>query len=190
MSATFNAHGIDVFLQPGDWHVGDRGTRIRTILGSCVSVVLWHPERNVGGMCHFMLPNRPVPSGSELDGKYGDEAMTLLLRDLQRTGAHPSDCQAKVFGGANMFPGESASTGIQVGLRNVKAAHSILRTHNLRCVTEHTSGIGHRNLIFDVASGCVWVKQMNPHAIRRLGGDPAPAIAAAAMRPEMACCHA
>jgi hypothetical protein len=34
---------IDIFLMPGDVFVGDEQYRVRTLLGSCVSVTLWHP---------------------------------------------------------------------------------------------------------------------------------------------------
>ena len=173
MLRDLNTQAIDIFLQPGEWHVGDRGTRIRTILGSCVSLVLWHPQRSIGGMCHYMLPSRPDGTAKELDGRYADEAMELMLRDLHRTGTRVADYQAKIFGGANMFPGKIASTGIQIGVRNIQAAHHIVHSRNLNCVTEHTAGVGHRNLIFDVATGCVWVKQLNPATIERLNGAPA-----------------
>ena len=43
---------IEIFLQPGELWFGDEQTRIRTILGSCVAVTLWHPGRRIGGMCH------------------------------------------------------------------------------------------------------------------------------------------
>ncbi len=63
-----NPAPIDVFLQPGDVYFGDRHTRLRTILGSCVSITLWHPQRLLGGMCHFILPARPA--AGTLDGPH------------------------------------------------------------------------------------------------------------------------
>ena len=61
----------EVFLNPGDFHFAGGHTRIRTLLGSCVSIALWHPERKLGGMCHFILPERGQPAaGQELDGRY------------------------------------------------------------------------------------------------------------------------
>ena len=50
---------LEIFIRPGEFYFGDGNTRIRTILGSCVAVTLWHPERHIGGMCHYMLPRRP-----------------------------------------------------------------------------------------------------------------------------------
>jgi chemotaxis protein CheD len=42
-----------------------RAFSIRTVLGSCVSITLWHPVKRVGGMCHFLLPTRGVPVSEE-----------------------------------------------------------------------------------------------------------------------------
>ena len=39
---------IDIFLQPGEYFVGDADYQIRTMLGSCVSMTLWHPGKRIG----------------------------------------------------------------------------------------------------------------------------------------------
>ena len=52
------ARRVDVFLQPGEYVVGDAALRVRTMLGSCVSVTLWSPARRVGAMSHFLLASR------------------------------------------------------------------------------------------------------------------------------------
>ena len=44
------ADAIEIFLHPGEFYFGDRHTRIRTLLGSCVSIILWHPRLLIGGM--------------------------------------------------------------------------------------------------------------------------------------------
>lgn len=43
----------EVYLRPGDFCFGEGRLRITTLLGSCVSVVLWHPTQAHGGMCHY-----------------------------------------------------------------------------------------------------------------------------------------
>ncbi|WP_018150988.1 hypothetical protein [Leeia oryzae] len=105
-------NAFDVFLQPGDYYFGDRNTRIRTILGSCVSIVMWHPKWHVGGMCHFMLPQRRKKTDARelvLDGRYADEAMTLLLQSIASYGSDPGDYEVKLFGGGSMFPSSVAN---------------------------------------------------------------------------------
>jgi chemotaxis protein CheD len=162
MVSTSPSNVIDVFLQPGDLYFGDRETRIRTVLGSCVSMVFWHPRLHVGGMCHYMLPCRPDRHFGELDGRYADEATALLFREMRQIGTQPAEYQVKVFGGGNMFPGQRKDDGDHVGARNVEAARDIVRAHGLNTVCEHLAGAGHRNVIFDVWSGNVWVKHQAP----------------------------
>lgn len=151
---------FEIFLQPGDHYFGDEATRIRTVLGSCVSVVLWHPRERIGGMCHYMLPSRPRARGhgERPDGRYGDEAIELLLADIERSGTRPRDYQAKIIGGGNMFPGSPAGTANLIGRRNVEAARRLVCAHGFVHVKGHLEGDGHRNVIFDVWSGDVWVR--------------------------------
>ena len=157
---------IDVFLQPGDLFVGDEGFRIRTILGSCVSITLWHPVKRMGGMSHFLLPTRGTPvSEDQLDGRYGDEALHLIMRELRQAGISPLACQAKVFGGGNMFPGHMKEGAGLVGQRNGEAARQMLRSAGLQIVSESLFGTGHRQIVFDIRNGHVWSRQVKPSAL-------------------------
>lgn len=167
-------HPMEVFLQPGDCYFADRDTRLRTVLGSCVSMTFWHPQRKVGGMCHFMLPERgserragarPAP-----DGRYADEAMALLLKRMDKLGAPHQDYQVKLFGGGNMFPHMEPAAVSRIGLQNVQAARRLTKKHGFTCVAEHLGGIGHRNVIFEVWSGEVWVKHTDVLPLARF--DP------------------
>lgn len=157
---------LDIFLQPGELFVADAGYQIRTILGSCVSITLWHPETCYGGMSHFMLPTRGRAVGrSELDGRYGDEALQLMIDDLRAHGVEPAQCQAKIFGGGNMFPGHGHANGIKVGQRNGEAARELLRLRGIPLVKENLFGVGHRQIIFDLSQGDVWARQIKPSAL-------------------------
>ena len=98
----------DIFLHPGDYFVGDAAHRLATLLGSCVSVTLWHPVKRIGAMSHFVLAERASRGAGPLDARYGREAMELIVIELKRRGIRPEECQAKLFGG--FFPNESANT--------------------------------------------------------------------------------
>lgn len=154
-------HVIEIFLQPGDLYFGDRDTRIRTVLGSCVSLTFWHPTLMVGGMCHYMLPNRSQEkrgaNAVTLDGRYADEAIVLLTKEIDALGIPHREYQVKLFGGGNMFP-ERSNPVSNVGIKNADAARQLVSKHGFNCVAEHLGGDGHRNVIFDVWSGHVWVK--------------------------------
>lgn len=153
---------IEVFLQPGEYFVGDADYRIRTLLGSCVSITLWHPRLRIGAMSHFLLASRPARDMGDFDGRYGEEAMWLMVQELRRVGVSPSECQGKIFGGGDMFPSQIRNSGIQVGKKNGEMARGLLRSYGVSIVSESLFGIGHRQIIFDVSSGDVWARQVKP----------------------------
>lgn len=150
---------IEIYLQPGDHFIGTERHVLRTLLGSCVSITLWHPRHRIGAMSHFLLPTRGTPMQQELDGRYGDEAMQLMLRELARRDIKPSECVAKVFGGANMFPSQRQDGTMCVGMKNGAAARELLRKNGISVASEHLFGVGHRQIIFKVRTGEVWARQ-------------------------------
>lgn len=161
---TVPAQMIDILLQPGDFYFTcDRNTRIRTLLGSCVSVTFWHPRLRIGGMSHFLLPSRKsnssAPTGLHLDARYANESFLLFARELKQLSLPASQFQTKVFGGAQMFDSGTNSAGI--GDLNIVAARRGLEQLGLTGTSEHVGGQGHRNLIFELWSGDVWVRQVH-----------------------------
>lgn len=147
---------LEVFLNPGEFHFAEGNTRISTLLGSCVSITLWHPRRRIGGMCHYMLTERQRPASAPLDGRYGNEAFELFLLQVAAAGTRPGEYQAKLFGGANMLS-DLAGSKIDIGRRNVALAHRLLADKGIALLSEHVGGSGRRKLHFDVWSGDVWL---------------------------------
>jgi len=150
---------VEIFLQPGEWYFGDKHTRIRTVLGSCVSAVFWHPGARVGGMCHFMLPSRGQSSGPALDGRYTHDALVLFDREVAEAGSRPGDYQVKGFGVGNMLTrADDGSELMYIAARNVESAYALLARHGYRpAALAHCGGKGHRKLIFDLWTGHVWL---------------------------------
>jgi chemotaxis protein CheD len=156
---------VEIFLGPGDTYFGDRTTRIRTLLGSCVAVTLWHPGALVGGMCHFVVPTRTDGvdrSGwavHQLEGHYGDEAFLILLSEIRAARTSPADYEVKMFGGGNQF-GHLPGQGLDVAARNVESGLALLRHHGLALTSMHLGGTGHRQVVLDVWNGDVWVRHV------------------------------
>lgn len=145
----------EAFLNPGEWFFGSGAIRLRTVLGSCVALVFWHPQRLLGGMCHYLLPQRNVPKSSVLDGRYGNEAFELLIGRMHSLNAQPTEFRVSVYGGGNMFPGMVRSDNHYIGHRNVEQARHLLELHQLQCHNFHVEGVGYRTIVFDLATGNV-----------------------------------
>lgn len=165
---------IEIFLNPGEFYFGDQTTRIRTILGSCVAITMWHPTLLIGGMCHYVLPSRIHNPSDPLDGRYADEAMTLFLQEIKRSHTHIDDYQVKIFGGGKMFDLQSQkghcgrtpcnelidSNCKSVSCRNIYAAKMLVQKHQLNVKGSCLGGHGHRKLFLDIWSGHVWSKRV------------------------------
>ncbi|GAA5164199.1 chemotaxis protein CheD [Viridibacterium curvum] len=165
---------LEVFLGPGELWFGDAATRIRTLLGSCVAIVLWHPQRQVGGMCHFVLPARMLGQPARRPAYYGDEAMACLLDEARAWQLPPHECRIKLFGAGSMFPdvmamlqmhGHARLDVLDVARRNEQTARRLVQAHGLHKASEDLGGIGHRSVVFDIWSGDVWVR----HAVATHG---------------------
>lgn len=149
---------------PGDFYFGDHTTCIKTLLGSCVAIVMWHPQKRIGGMCHYMLPGRS--ERTELSARYADEAMQMFLRKMALYQTRPQEYQAKVFGGADMFSNlpsrcpdagdtfAKVCSGCQsVACRNRHTAKALLQQHGFTIVESDLGGTKHRQVEFHIGSG-------------------------------------
>lgn len=154
----------EAYLKPGEFFFGAGHVRVGTLLGSCVTVTLWHPTRHLGGMCHFMLPSRPRLPRQAPDGRYANEAFELFDRAIARHGTQAADYQAKLFGGGNMFPRQQMVPAHDIGRKNIESGRSLLQQRGIRLLREHVGGAGHRKLYFDIWSGEVWLnfQETNP----------------------------
>lgn len=150
----------EVYLQPGELYFGSGDLRLSTLLGSCVSVTVWHPVHRIGGMCHFMLPSRADESRTEFDGRYGDEALAVIRREIAAAKTKPRDYQVGVFGGGNMFA--TGNTGsIDIGRRNIHAARQLLQRHGFAVDWEDVAGAGYRRLWLNLKTGDVRCVQVD-----------------------------
>jgi chemotaxis protein CheD len=143
----------------GHWAIAGAPARIRTLLGSCVGVVLYDRAARVGGLAHVVLPS----ARGVLDhpGKYADTAIPLLIADLERrlgTKARPR-LTAKLAGGASMFQvNPDPQSTLNIGQRNQEAIEQILGELRIPILARDLGGTAGRRLTLDTASGLVAIK--------------------------------
>ena len=150
-----------VTVQPGEMYVTRGDEIIYTILGSCISVCLHDPEAGVAGMNHFMLPKRSdggAYSATAEMGRYGDEAVAQLLKEMLRNSANISRLTAKVFGGAAMI--SKCCERNCVSKENAETAFAFLAEHRIPVYASDTGGACGRRIFFDTYSGNVLVEPL------------------------------
>lgn len=117
--------GENLVLMPGQMHFGSQVASLRTLLGSCVAITLWHPQRRIGGMCHYLLPSRTRRAGDALDGRYGDETVEAMVAAIKRHGVPTDEFHCHLYGGADTLP-EGTTLKFNVGERNIEQGWSLV----------------------------------------------------------------
>lgn len=123
--------GESVTLLPGQMHFGGHAASVHTLLGSCVAITLWHPQRRIGGMCHYLLPHRPRRAGDPLDGRYGDEALYAMVHRLRECGTDPADYHAHLYGGADTISNGGVPR-FDIGERNIAQGWELLEQYGFQ----------------------------------------------------------
>ncbi len=121
----------------GQWAVAVAPVKIRTLLGSCVGVILFDRVARLGAIAHIVLPDSR--GALEHPGKFADTAIPAMIAEIERKLAvKPAGrLVAKLAGGARMFAtGDGSSTGgnsvLNVGQMNQEAAERVLAHSGFR----------------------------------------------------------
>ncbi len=141
-------------VEIGQIGVAVGGGALKTLVGSCVGLVLHSQSLRAAALAHVMLP---ASNGHGTPpGKYADTAVPEAVRLLCKAAGEPSlACTAKLVGGAAMFAFHS---GIPIGEQNVAALERILADFGIP-ITGRACGGGHgRRLAVDVVSGLVTIQ--------------------------------
>ena len=137
---------------------------IRTTLGSCVAACLYDSEARVGGMNHFVLPERMGDSFHA--HSLGVHAMELLINWIMSLGGQRSRLRAKLFGGAQMFA--MTSPQWKVGDKNISFIRQFCQTERIPIDSELLGGTNALIVRFNTESSKALVKPVDRQAFEQL----------------------
>jgi chemotaxis protein CheD len=125
---------MDIDIHMGNMAVATEPNNLITSgVGSCLVVTLYDPKRKIGALAHTMFPlpstqnaehetrllgsmSSEIPQGQQpfliteqvttktRETKYIDVAIDEMLKRMESQGTRREDLEAKLIGGANMFP--------------------------------------------------------------------------------------
>jgi chemotaxis protein CheD len=132
-------------VQPGGRFATTSPRAIKTLLGSCVAACLYDPEAKVAGLNHFLLAAPRYARSmafTETDaGRYGINAMELLINDMVKLGAKRPRLKAKVFGGASVLGlARKDAKYLAVSEVNQRFIRDYLATERIPIVSEDLGG--------------------------------------------------
>lgn len=157
----------EIFLHPGQYFFGDEKHVVKTLLGSCVSITMWHPQRKLGGMCHLVTPERIAAGPIEkLDGRYGHEAVLWLFQETSRRTTNPYDYEVHMFGGGRMFRRSVPGDTLDVGSRNIFYLSKLMGELGFKFKAKDVGQFGSRFMRFDINTGKISL-QHNEDALEK-----------------------
>ncbi len=137
------AHLERVNVQPGARYASAKPVLISTLLGSCIAACLYDEAAAVAGLNHFLLAApryaRSMPITHTDAGRYGINAMELLINDMVHLGASRKRLKAKVFGGASVI-GTPRDNFLCVSEVNQRFIREYLATEAIPLVSEDLGG--------------------------------------------------
>ncbi len=132
----------------GQIAAGQAPVQFKTVLGSCIGLVIYHPRLTTGAMAHIVLPDSAERNGAP--GKFADTAVPHMLQLLERQGAPVHGLTAKFAGGANMFGGTGP---MKIGDANAEAVSRALEVAGIRVAGQEVGGTKGRRITFDCSTG-------------------------------------
>lgn len=147
-----------VWLQPGELFVSRVPTVVTTILGSCVTVCLFHSKYSAGAMCHCLLPSGV--DGNESIYRYVDSTLPRMMQKFQDIGLPLKGMKAKLFGGAVSRIRKTSTSALLVGPANIEMARNVLRKLEIPLVAECVGGHKGYKLHFHSGTGDVYLGRL------------------------------
>ena len=154
--ATTKVSYSKVFLSLGELIIAEQPTYIWTVLGSCVSVVLYNPRKKVSALCHAQLAEDVVFGnfGSAAttgkytkqvvlnDFRYVGNSINHMLEQMQSLGIKKNEIYASVYGGGNVITQFSR----KIGDENFIMAYKVLEKHRIAIVRQDVGGSKSRTI--------------------------------------------
>ena len=141
------------------------GTLAALGLGSCVAVIMYDSEEEVGGLVHVVLPSTSLSRDRSNPARFAETAIPFLLERMGESGGSPRRIAARLVGGAAMFASLAPAGTVHIGQRNIVACRQALRAAGIPIAAEAVGGDAGRSVWFDVTTGTV--------TVRSVGHEPA-----------------
>jgi len=132
--------------------------KLKTILGSCVGIILVDPHRKIAGLSHIMLPEKTEKD--PIITKYADTAIPDLIEKLSKKGALKKNLKAYIVGGACMFNNANQQTTLNIGEKNYKKVIEVISEFNIPVVLERKGGNRGKTIIYNLRDDTIEVKTL------------------------------
>jgi len=159
-----------IYMRSGEICFSDEPNVIVTVLGSCVSITLFHRRLGLGAMSHGLLPhcrNRGACSHSCAESaKYVECSLHTMIGRFKQYGIPVRELETGIYGGADMFGAlSSGRSRFSVGKQNIETAVKVLETEGIQVASKNVGGIQGRKIKFNTQTGEVRLILLQPGVV-------------------------
>jgi chemotaxis protein CheD len=165
---------VKQFLSIGEVIIAPNPAYIWTVLGSCVSVILFSPHRKISAICHAQLVEKEFqvdvhnqseswaykPNSTQNDFRYLACSVYYMIDQLLKLGIRKHEIVASIYGGAHVI----GKIKQNIGSENADSAHKILEDQGIRVVKKDVGGNKSRTIRFFSDTGVINVKYLDSFA--------------------------
>ncbi len=132
-------------------------TLVTFSLGSCIGLSVYDPVAHVGGLLHFMLPEKSLDPEKAVQKPFMfcDTGVPLLFKSCYALGAQKSRMIVKAAGGAQILDDNGY---FNIGKRNHMMLRKLLWKNNVLISAEAVGGNVNRTMYLDIRDGRSWIK--------------------------------
>ncbi len=137
----------------GDMKTGEKADLLIThALGSCLGLMVYDPQEQVGGLLHAMLPLSKINREKAQVNPYMfvDTGVPTLFKTLYDMGAKKSRLVVKAAGCGNPM---GRNEMFKIGDRNFTVLKKLLWKNNILLEAEDVGGTKSRTVNFDLSTG-------------------------------------
>jgi chemotaxis protein CheD len=155
-----------IYLKPGEMHISETPSIVVTVLGSCLSVTLFHRRARLAAICHGLFPEcggkKSCNNGCADGFKFVDCSIKRMLKRFDVRHIKRSEIEIKCFGGADMFSVRQETANIvSVGKQNIATAQKMLENEGLMLHSIDVGGNQGRKILFYTHTGEVLLKRLH-----------------------------
>jgi len=162
---------MKINLMPGELYIAKQPILIKTILGSCLSVILHNKRNKITAISHAQLPyekskhkcidNCPIKCNTKTleknRFKYVTCSTQYMLQRFFSLGIRNSEIYVKIFGGASVL----STNGDQksIGMQNIETAYDMIKKFKLKLINEDTGGKSGRTIYLYSETSTIFVRK-------------------------------
>ncbi|MBN1697257.1 MAG: chemotaxis protein CheD [Spirochaetales bacterium] len=150
----------------GEYKVSQSPNTLRTILGSCVGVLIYDPVSKIGGLAHVYLPlskdYHNERRGGIANDKYADILLPKMIEDMLEKGANKRHFISYLVGGATLFNIKPDSS-LNIGEKNLQVVKEILQNLHITFFQLQVGGNTGRRVFFNLINGDIDVTDLKKH---------------------------